>query len=63
MNTNNIQKENGQTQCCIDFCQTIYHIDDQEVVNKYKCNQAAFSAYDMWRIRRSARQFSIKTNL
>lgn len=63
MNINNIQKENGQIKCCVDFCQKAYHIGDQEVVNNYKCNQALFSVYDMWRIRGGARQFSIKTNL
>jgi hypothetical protein len=63
MNTDVIQKENNEAQCCQDYCQMTYNVADQQVVNNYKCNQQRFSYSDLWSIRRKARQFSIRTNL
>jgi hypothetical protein len=63
MSTNTIQKETNETPCCFDYCRMTYNVAGQEVVNNYKCDQSFFSIYDLWRIRKKARQFSIRTNL
>ena len=55
MNINDNQTET------FDYCTISYRVEGQEVVNNYKCNQHLFSTSDLWRIRRSKKEFTINT--
>ena len=50
MKKNNNQLASPGLKCCIDYCETTFNVAEREVVNSYKCNQAKFSAFDLWSI-------------
>ena len=56
MKKNNNQLASTELQCCIDYCETTFKVAEQEVVNTYKCNQAQFSASDLWSIQSQRKQ-------
>ena len=62
MNINNIQTENNDAQCCVDYCRTTHNVAGQEVINNYRCNQQAFSASDLWKLQKDKKEFAIRTN-
>jgi hypothetical protein len=60
MDINNIQNRSNDEQSR--YCRTIYKEDDQKVVNNYRCNQT-FSTSNLWKIRKTKREFVISTGI
>jgi hypothetical protein len=64
MNSDMNQSVNGNsTECCKEFCQTIFEVNGQQVSNSYQCNQKQFSSADMWKVNSKRRTFSFYTGL
>lgn len=63
MNNEINESQPGDSQCCVDHCQTTFQGAEQEVVNNYKCNQKRFSISNMWRIQKNKREFVRRSGL
>lgn len=61
MNIDNVQKK-GLTGVQSGYCREIYKVNDQAVVNNYRCNQK-FSTSNLWQIRRNKEEFVINTGI
>ena len=61
MKTTNNQNQGTESQCCVDYCKTSFHVEGQEVVNNYKCDQRHFSIADMWNIQKKRKQTEIRS--
>lgn len=57
MNTINKQNKKSQSLCCIDYCETIFHTQGEEILNRYRCNQRTFTSANYWRIEKNRRDF------
>jgi len=63
MNINNNQTQTNQQEISIDYCRTSYNVAGLEVINNYKCGRRSLSTSDLWKIRRSKREFTINSGI
>jgi hypothetical protein len=63
MNSTSNLIETNEAKSFTGYCSKSFEIEDQTVVNSYKCNGKKLSTSDLWTIQKNKRQFSITTGL
>jgi hypothetical protein len=58
----NINTQDQNAQCCIDYCTTSFSYGEQRVVNTYKCDGKKLSHGDVWKIQRQRKEVTLNNN-
>jgi hypothetical protein len=53
------QTKKDASQIGVDYCEAVFDVPGQQVVNTYKCDQRFFSVLDMWNIQRNRKEISV----
>lgn len=55
----NINNQNpSESKCCLDYCSKTFIVEEQEIINSYKCSDKKISSADIWNIQKNKRYFN-----